>query len=145
MYIIHQSDHCQLPMSVNAGRTSRVISLWGLNTMSCNTSTENRKIVNILKSSKNLGNIFENFLLKITLKIGIFEILKFCKFSIFNVIFKRKSSEIFSRFFRTFQTFRDFRFHFSQPSLNEFSRFFFWNPLECSQFSNRRNAKAFQK
>ena len=57
----------------------------------------------ISKISKNLENIFENFPLKIVLKIENFENFDF---SIFNTIFNGKFSKLFSRFFEIFEIFK---------------------------------------
>ena len=64
----------------------------------------------ISKISKNLENIFENFPLKIVLKIEKSKFSKFSKFSIFNTIFNGKFSKIFSRFSKKIEIFLDFGF-----------------------------------
>ena len=60
----------------------------------------------ISKISKNLENIFENFPLKIVLKIKNFENFENFDFSIFNTIFNGKFSKTFSRFFWDFRDFQ---------------------------------------
>ena len=61
---------------------------------------------NLKNLKKNLENIFENFPLKIVLKIENFENFENFDFSIFNTIFNGKFSKIFSRFFEIFEIFK---------------------------------------
>ena len=77
----------------------------------------------ISKISKNLENIFENFPLKIVLKIENFEILKFLIFR-FSIRFSMENFQKYFWDFRDFQKFWDF-FDFGFCSkIKKFSTFF---------------------
>ena len=82
----------------------------------------------ISKISKNLENIFENFPLKIVLKIENFENFENFDFSIFNTIFNGNFSKIFFAIFEIFKNFEIFRFRIfvgNQTFFNFFDDFFF--------------------